>query len=74
LTDRDVPLFGDCTWYVATVISTPFPEEDKTTGVLTPGIRTHLCNDWYFLAGIPSPLPRERSGEVGMIFWFMKAW
>ena len=24
LTDHDVPLFGDFTWYVSTVVNTPF--------------------------------------------------
>jgi len=74
LTDHDVPLLGDFTYYVSTVVNTPFRHEDQTTVVLTPGIRTHLGNDWYFLAGVPVPLTKERVGDIGMIFWFMKAW
>ncbi|HXY37223.1 MAG TPA: hypothetical protein VEI07_23540 [Planctomycetaceae bacterium] len=38
------------------------------------GVRTHLGNDWYFLAGLPIPLIKERVADLGMIFWFMKAW
>jgi hypothetical protein len=38
------------------------------------GIRTHLGNDWYFLAGLPTPVTKDRVAEIGMIFWFMKAW
>ena len=41
---------------------------------LTSGIRTHLGRDWYFLAGLPIPVTKNRVGEIGMIFWFMKAW
>ncbi len=41
---------------------------------LFPGIRTHLGNDWYFLAGLPTPVTKDRVAEIGMIFWFMKAW
>ena len=44
---------------------------------LTPGMRTHLGNDWYFLgqAGLPTPATTQRLGGIGMIFWrFMKAW
>ena len=41
---------------------------------LTPGMRTLLGNDWYFLAGLPTPLTTQRLGDIGMIFWFMKAW
>jgi hypothetical protein len=37
-------------------------------------MRTHLGNDWYFLAGLPTPLTHQRLGDIGMIFWFMKAW
>jgi len=31
-------------------------------------------NDWYFLAGLPTPVTKDRVAEIGMIFWFMKAW
>jgi hypothetical protein len=28
----------------------------------------------HFLAGLPTPLTSARIGDLGMIFWFMKAW
>jgi len=74
LTDHDVPLFGDFTWYVSTVVNTPLRDGQHTSVTLTPGIRTHLGRDWYFLAGLPTPLTTQRLGDIGMIFWFMKAW
>ena len=74
LTDHDVPLFGDFTWYVSTVVNTPLRDGQHTSATITPGIRTHLGNDWYFLAGLPTPLTSQRVGDIGMIFWFMKAW
>jgi len=74
LTDHDVPLFGDFTWYVSTVVNTPFRDGQHTSVTLTPGMRTHLGLDWYFLAGLPTPLTTQRLGDIGMIFWFMKAW
>ncbi len=74
LTDHDVPLFGDFTWYVSTVVNTPLRDGQHTSVTLTPGIRTHLGRDWYFLAGLPTPLTTQRIGDIGMIFWFMKAW
>ncbi len=73
-TDHDVPLFGDFTCYLSTVVNTPLGNSDQTSVVLTPGMRTHLGNDWYFLAGLPIPLTKQRVGDIGMIFWFMKAW
>jgi hypothetical protein len=74
ITPHDVPLFGDFTYYVSTVVNSPVSSSSLTSVVLTPGIRSHLGNDWYFLAGIPVALTKERVGDIGMIFWFMKAW
>ena len=74
LTDHDVPLFGDFTYYLSTVVNTPLSNGNHTSVTLTPGIRTHLGNDWYFLAGLPTPVTKERVADIGMIFWFMKAW
>jgi hypothetical protein len=73
-TDHDVPLFGDLTCYLSTVVNTPLANGNQTSVVLTPGMRTHLGSDWYFLAGLPIPLTNQRVGDIGMIFWFMKAW
>ena len=56
LTDHDVPLFGDFTYYLSTVVNTPLANGNQTSVTLTPGLRTHLGNDWYFLAGLPTPV------------------
>ena len=74
LTDHDVPLFGDFTYYLSAVVNTPLSNGDQTSVALTPGMRTHLGNDWYFLAGLPTPVTKQRVADLGMIFWFMKAW
>jgi hypothetical protein len=74
LTDHDVPLFGDLTFYVSALVDTPLSHGQRTNMRLTPGMRTHVGNDWYFLAGLPTPLTSARLGDIGMIFWFMKAW
>jgi hypothetical protein len=73
-TDHDVPLFGDFTVYLSAVVSTPLSNGNETSVALTPGMRTHLGNDWYFLAGLPTPVTKNRVADLGMIFWFMKAW
>jgi hypothetical protein len=73
-TDHDVPLFGDFTLYVSAVVDTPLRQGQHTSMTLAPGMRTHLGRDWYFLAGLPTPLTSQRIGDIGMIFWFMKAW
>jgi hypothetical protein len=74
LTDHDVPLIGDFTYYLSAVVDTPLSNGADTSVTLTPGLRTHLGRDWYFLAGLPTPVTKQRIGEIGMIFWFMKAW
>jgi hypothetical protein len=74
LTDHDVHLFGDFTWYVSAVVNTRLRDGQHTSVTLTPGIRRHLGNDGYFLAGLPTPLTSQRIGDIGMIFWFMKSW
>jgi hypothetical protein len=74
LTGHDVPLVGDFTYYLSTVVDTPLSRAGQTRVTLTPGIRTHVGNDWYFLAGLPTPVTKERVADLGMIFWFMKAW
>jgi hypothetical protein len=74
LTDHDVPLVGDFTYYLSVVVNTPLSDSDLTRVTLTPGIRTHLGHDFYLLAGLPVPVTKERVADLGMIFWFMKAW
>ena len=74
LTDHDVPWFGDFTYYLSTVVKTPLSGGDQTSVTLTPGLRTHLGRDWYFLAGLPTPVTKARVADLGMILWFMKAW
>jgi hypothetical protein len=74
MTDHDAPLFGDFTWYLSTVVNTPLRDGQLTSVTLTPGIRTHVGHDWYFLAGLPMPVTAQRTGDISMIFWFMKAW
>jgi hypothetical protein len=74
LTKHDVPLLGDFTYYLSAVVSTPLPDGGHTSVTLTPGLRTHLGRDWYFLAGLPTPLTKARVADLGMILWFVKAW
>jgi hypothetical protein len=74
VTPHDVPLFGDFTYYLSAVVNSPLAQGQHTSATLTPGMRTHLGYDWYFLAGLPIPVTNQRVADLGMIFWFMKAW
>jgi hypothetical protein len=61
LTAHDVPGIGDFTYYLSTVVDSPLSNGGQTSVTLTPGIRTHLGQDWYFLAGLPTPLTKRES-------------
>jgi Putative MetA-pathway of phenol degradation len=74
LTEHDVPLVGDFTYYLSAVVDTPLSGGDHTSVTLTPGVRMHLGRDWSFLAGLPTPLTKARVADLGMILWFVKAW
>jgi hypothetical protein len=74
ITDHDVPWIGDFTYYVSAVVGTPLAHSDQTSVALTPGIRTHLGHDWYLLAGMPTPVTKQRVADLGLIAWLMKAW
>jgi hypothetical protein len=74
LTDHDVPFIGDFTYYLSTVVNTPLSNADQTSVTLTPGIRTHLGHDFYFLAGLPTPVTKQRVADLGLVCWFIKAW
>jgi hypothetical protein len=74
LAQHDVPLLGDFTYFVSTVVNTPLPDAERTSATLTPDIRTHLGCNWYLLAGLPTPLTKARVAELGMSFGFVKAW
>jgi hypothetical protein len=69
-----MPQFGNFTYYLSAVVETPFSNNGQTGVTLTPGVRTHVGHDWYFLAGLPTPLTRQRVADLGFIRWFIKAW
>jgi hypothetical protein len=42
LTDHDVPLLGDFTYYLSTVVNAPLSKGGQTSVTLTPGLRAHV--------------------------------
>jgi hypothetical protein len=74
LTAHDVPLVGDFTYYLSAVVNIPLSNGNQTSMTLTPGMRTHLGNNWFLQAGLPIPVTKERVADIGMIFWFQKTW
>jgi hypothetical protein len=74
LTGHDVPLIGDFTYFLSTVVETGLANGSHNSVTLTPGIRTHLGDSWYFLAGLPTPLTKERVADLGMLLLVAKSW
>ena len=56
ITPHDVPLVGDFTYYVSTNYQQDLGNGSNAFVSFTPGIRTHLGKDFYFLAGIEVPV------------------
>jgi Putative MetA-pathway of phenol degradation len=56
ITEREAAPLGDFTYYVAINLSRNLGSNDSTSVTLTPGVRTHLGNDWFFLAGVEVPV------------------
>lgn len=74
LTDHDVPIVGDFTYYLSAVANTPLSQSQLTRVTLTPGIRTHIGRNWSLLVGLPTPVTKERVADLGLICWFLKSW
>ena len=73
-TDHDVPVFGDFTLYLSTVVSVDVESASKTAASLSPGLRTHLGGDYYLLAAVELPVTGSHTFDGTGYFWFMKAW
>ena len=48
----------------------PLLQRRPDLGDADPGIRTHVDDDRYFLAGLPTPVTVERAADLGRFFWF----
>jgi hypothetical protein len=55
LTDHDVPVIGDFTYYLSMVANSPLSNGGQTSVELTPGIRSHLAT-----TGISWPVCQRR--------------
>jgi len=71
LTPHDMPLLGDFTIYLSGNVFNKV-SASQTNVTLTPGFRTHLGKEWFFLGGIEVPVTSPRPYEAGATFWLMK--
>jgi hypothetical protein len=70
--------FGDFLTYLSVNGYTTVDDRGPTYSYLslTPGLRFHLANDYYFTTGIEVPLtgPKNQSFTYSPIFWLTKVW
>lgn len=74
ITDHDVPLLGDFTYYAAANLEQSLENADNTFVSITPGIRTHLGNNWFFLAGVEMPVNGPRAFDDRLVFVLVKGY
>lgn len=55
ITPHDVRFFGDFTYYVCGNVREDLDTNNNAFFSITPGIRTHLGKDWFFLFGVDIP-------------------
>src|SRR5262249_37269560 len=73
-TAHDVPLIGDFTYHPSTGGNTPPPHRDPAHAGPAPPNPPPPGPDRDFPAGLPIRVTKDRVADLGMIFWFMKAW
>lgn len=74
LTPHDTPLFGDFTYYACVNLFHDYGvADDRNFSVsITPGIRTHLGKNWFFLAGVTIPLTEPQTFNERLTFVLVK--
>jgi hypothetical protein len=77
-TPHDAAPFGDFVTYLAVDGSSTLDDRGRRHSFLslTPGLRTHLGDDWYFLFGVDVPVtgPKSLNYAWAPIVWFMKVY
>ena len=73
---HDTVLLSDFTYYLAANLQQEFGGHgnDQTFLTLTPGIRTHLAREWYFLMGYEFPIVGPKPFDDRFIFVLEKDW
>jgi hypothetical protein len=74
VTPHDVPLLGDFTYYLAGTFQQSLGNDGGSYFSLTPGIRTHLGNNWFLLAGVEVPLNGPRAFDQRFIGVLVKGY
>jgi len=75
LTPHDMAPFGDLVFYVSPNLTHPIDDRASksiTTITLTPGFRTYLGQNWYWLGGVDVPVTHPQSFNYEVLTGLMK--
>src|SRR5262245_56492030 len=64
--------FGDLVFYLSTNLLQTIDGPSKNTVSLTPGARTHLGGNWYFLTGVEVPVTHNKAFDYQVLGALMR--
>ena len=64
--------FGDLVFYLSTNLVQTIDGPSKNTVSLTPGMRTHLGDNWYLLMGVEVPVTHKKAFDYQVLGALMK--
>jgi len=74
-TPHDLTPFGDLVWYLSTNVAQTIDNNNspsRNTVTLTPGFRTHLGQNWYFLGAVEVPVTHVKPYDYQVLGALMK--
>jgi hypothetical protein len=74
LTKHDAAPLGDLTWFVCSNLHQDLGAGDHTVFSLTPGVRTHLGNNWFLIGGVEVPVTGPKPFQEGFTVVLIKGW
>lgn len=72
LTKHDAAPLGDFTYFVSAVLRQNLGRNDNTFVSLTPGFRTHLGHNWFWLTGVEVPVTGAKPFQEALTLVLVK--
>ena len=72
LTPHGATPFGDLVFYLSANLDQTIDGPSKNTVTLTPGVRTHLGQNWYLLGGVEVPVTSTKAFDYQVLGALMK--
>jgi hypothetical protein len=72
LTKHEAAPFGDLTYFVCANLRQDLGGDNSTQVTLTPGLRTHLGNNWFLIGGLEVPVTGPKPFDERATFVLIK--